>query len=405
MVNGVHSMRIIDPTNFQVATSETARDINRRIVLNLIRKHQPISRADLSRRSGLQRSTVSAIAEELMALRWVTKGASGHLPHGRKPTFLHLNGERSGIIGVDLRPLTTTIALSGLNDRFLTLETFPTIREPREFVAQLGQRLHDLILSHPELTYEGVGIALPGRVDSLSKHLVFAPNLGWRDVDLKTPLEQATGLSVELENDANACALGTLWNDQHGEGVRDLLAVAVSEGIGVGMVLNGQLVRGPAGLAGEFGHMVMREDGPRCNCGNRGCWEVFASNTAAVRYYSEPRSRRRAAAPMLLTFEDVLRLADQGDVKAGLALDRMGYYLGEGIATLVLGLAPSVVVVFGEVTQAWARIGPIVQTRVENRLHTPIKTRIVPTSPAAESRLRGTIALVLQKHFSAPSFA
>jgi predicted NBD/HSP70 family sugar kinase len=259
--------------------------------------------------------------------------------------------------------------------------------------------------SHPEITYEGVGVALPGRADLLSQRLIFAPNLGWRDLDLKTPLERATGLPVELENDANACALAALWDDQYAEGVHDLLAVAVSEGIGVGMVLNGQLVRGPGGLAGEFGHVVMREDGPRCNCGNHGCWEVFASNTAAVRYYTEAASRRRTAVSTLPTFEDVLRLAEQGDVKAGQALDRMAYYLGEGIAMLVLGLAPGIVMVFGEVTQAWGRVGPIIQARVEARLHTPVKTRIVPTNPAVESRLRGTIALVLQKHFGAPSIA
>jgi predicted NBD/HSP70 family sugar kinase len=398
-------VRKIDLNNFQVATCETVRDINSRIVLNLIRKHQPISRADLSRRSGLQRSTVSAITEELMTLRWVTKGAIGHLPHGRKPTFFHLNGERASIIGVDLRPLTTTIALSGLDDRFLTQETFPTGRDPRQFVAQLGQRLHDLVKSHPEITCEGVGVALPGRVDLLSQRLVFAPNLGWRDLDLKTPLEQATGLPVELENDANACALAALWNDQYTEGVHNLLAVAITEGIGVGIVLNGQLVRGPAGMAGEFGHVVMREDGPRCNCGNHGCWEVFASNTAAVRYYTEASSRRPTAVSTPPTFEDVLRLAEQGDVRAGQALDRMAHYLGDGIAMLVMGLAPSIVVVFGEVTQAWGRVGPLIRARVEGRLYTPAKTRIVPMNPAAETRLHGAIALVLQKHFGAPSIA
>ena len=263
-------MRKIDLNNFQVATSETARDINRRIVLNLIRKHQPLSRADLSRLSGLQRSTVSAISEELVTSRWVTEEAGGSLPHGRKPTFLRLNSERVGIIGVDLRPLNTTIALSCLGDRFLAQETFLTGRDPHKFIAHLGERICDLMKTHPEISYEGVGVALPGRADALSQRLVFAPNLGWRDLDLKTPLEQTTGLPVELENDANACALAALWNDYYADGVHDLIAVAITEGIGVGMVLNGQLVRGPAGMAGEFGHVVMREDGPPCNCGNRG---------------------------------------------------------------------------------------------------------------------------------------
>src|SRR6059036_2955321 len=123
-------MRKIDLTNFQVATSETARDINRRIVLNLIRSHQPISRADLARHSGLQRSTVSLITEQLVKERWVTEGAIGRAPRGRRPRFLHLNKERAGIIGIDIRPATTTIALADLDAHFVAQESLPTARKP-----------------------------------------------------------------------------------------------------------------------------------------------------------------------------------------------------------------------------------------------------------------------------------
>ena len=119
-------MRKIDLTNFRVATSETARHINRRIVLNLIRSHQPISRADLARHSGLQRSTVSVITEQLIAERWVTEGANGHVPRGRRPRFLHLNKERVGIIGVNIRPQMTTIALANLDGHFVAQESLPT---------------------------------------------------------------------------------------------------------------------------------------------------------------------------------------------------------------------------------------------------------------------------------------
>jgi len=397
-------VRKIDLNNFQVATSETARDINRRIVLNLIRRHQPVSRADLSRQSGLQRSTVSSITEQLIKERWITKGAVGHSARGRRPTFLHLNGARTAIIGVDLRPLTTTIALAGLDNRFLMQETIPTGKEPGPFIVQLGHRLQELIKAHPEIAYEGIGVALPGRADFTSKRLVFAPNLGWRNLDIKTPLEQATGLPVELENDANACALYELWNGRHMEGAHDLLAVAVSEGIGVGMVLNGQLVRGPAGVAGEFGHVVISENGPRCNCGNCGCWEVLASNSAAVRYYTEAAFGRRSArgSSSRLTFDDILRLAEQGDLKAGEALDRMGHYLGVGIAMLVMGLAPDLILMFGELTRAWKRLEPIIRNAVKARLPTPLKTRILPTDAADQPRLRGTVSLVLQKHFGLP---
>src|SRR6478609_6152597 len=148
-------MRKIDLTNFQVATSETARHINRRIVLNLIRSHQPISRADLARHSGLQRSTVSVITE-----RWVTEGANGRVPRGRRPRFLHLNKERVGIIGVNIRPAMTTLALANLDGHFVAQESLPTAPDPAVFVQDLIPRLQNLKKIRPELTCEGIGVSL-----------------------------------------------------------------------------------------------------------------------------------------------------------------------------------------------------------------------------------------------------
>lgn len=398
-------MRKIDLENFQVASSETARDINRRIVLNLIRKHQPISRADLSRHSGLQRSTVSAITEELIQQRWVTEGAVGHLPRGRRPTFLHLNGDRAGIVGINVRPLRTSIVLAGLDTRFIAQEAMATGDDEREFVGELTERVLDLMKSHPELAYEGIGVALPGRVDEATNKLVFAPNLKWDAFDIKTPLEEATKLPVELENAANACALAELWSGRHGESVGNLVAVTISEGIGVGMILNGQLVRGSGGMAGEFGHVAVQELGPVCKCGNRGCWEVCASNSAAVRYYLEGTNKGQKKGAVAPSFEDILSLAEQGDLKAAESLERMAHYLGMGLAMLITGLAPEVVVLVGEVTRAWDRVGPIIAGELKKRSPTLANTRLVPTDPDSEPRLRGTVALVLQKHFGAPSVA
>ncbi|MGH9161917.1 MAG: ROK family transcriptional regulator, partial [Vicinamibacteraceae bacterium] len=147
-------MRKIDLSNFRVATSETARDINRRIVLNLIRRHQPISRADLARESGLQRSTVSAITEQLIKEKWVTEGASGYLPRGRRPRFLHLNRERVGIIGINIRPIWTTIGLADLDARFMTQESLATPDDPEQAIDLLRAHLRRLIATHPDICYE-----------------------------------------------------------------------------------------------------------------------------------------------------------------------------------------------------------------------------------------------------------
>jgi predicted NBD/HSP70 family sugar kinase len=402
-------VRRIDLSNFQVATSETARDINRRIVLNLIRTHQPISRADLARHSGLQRSTVSVIAEQLIRERWITEGANGHTARGRRPTFLHLNKERVGIIGINVRPVTTTLALADLDANFLAQDSLPTPQQPKQILAELVPRVRKLINARPELTCEGIGVSLPGRVDKATQQLVFAPNLGWRDLDLKTPLEKATGLPVELENAANSCALSEICFGRRAEGLRNLVIVTVSEGIGCGLILNHQLVQGSTGTAGEFGHAALVPDGLECSCGNRGCWEMYASNSAAIRYYSQAgstsRGRRSPTAGQTISFDHLLRLADQGDGKAVDALQQMAKYLGLGIAPLVSGLAPDMIVIVGEVTRAWNKVGPIIKDTVRQHSFTRAETQIVPSDPITQPRLRGTIDLVLLKHFGAPAIA
>ena len=402
-------MRKIDLTNFQVATSETARHINRRIALNIIRRYQPMSRADLARRSGLQRSTVSAIIGQLIAEGWVTEGASPISGRGRRPRFLHLNVERAGIVAVDLRPVTTRVGLAGLDARFLMQTAWPTPDTPEEFASEIAKTVASFRSAHPEIVYEGMGVSLPGRVDPAGR-LVFAPNLHWGPVEIRQLLESAVGLPVVVENAACACALAELWFGRQPDDVRHLVAVTVSEGIGVGMLLNGQLIHGSDAMAGEFGHVTLDEDGPPCSCGKRGCWERYASNSAAVQYYqglvgnahTPSGPSPSAVAP---TFTDILRLADEGDAPAIKTLEHMARQLGIGLAPIVTGLAPQVVIIVGEVTAAWDRVGPIVLDVVKRRALPSNRAQIVPTDPATQPRLRGAVTLVVQQHFGAPQVA
>lgn len=381
------------------ANSETARDINRSLVLNAIRTGQPVSRAELARQTGLQRSTVSLIIEQLMQERWVVERGVARLPRGRNPTLITLNLEKTAIIGVNVMPRLTTIVLGDLNSDLHASRTFPTGRIPRRFLAELARQVGEVRRNHPETTFEAIGISLPGRVDRFTQKLVFAPNLGWRNVDLKTPLEQATGLPVLVDNAANACALAEVWSGPLA-GAQDLIAVTISEGIGTGIIANGQLVRGPNGAAGEFGHVCLNPAGPRCRCGSRGCWEVYASNNAALRAYRAAARAVPGARPASVrTFNDLLTLAAQGDARASRVLDGMGEALGLGLAMIINGMAPAVISIVGEVTRAWRRVGPIIDKVVAERARTHAATRILPTDDVLQPRLRGTVALVLQKHF------
>ena len=388
-------MRRLNFTNTQVASSETARDINRGVVLNLIRRRQPISRAELARVSGLQRSTVSLITEQLIRERWVVNGPLGRLPRGRRPTFLRLN-ERRAIVVADLRPTQTTVAVADVNGRFLSQESMPTSNQPARTAAKLAASIKHQMQSHPELVFEGIGISVPGRVDAVTGRIVFAPNLKWPEFDLKGPLEDATGMQVYMENAANACLLAEAWFGS-GEIANDMVVVTVSEGIGTGLFMNHHLVKGFRGVAGEFGHVPLDPNGPPCSCGKRGCWEVFGSNRAAVRYYSES-----AAEAESISFEDLMTLAETGDPLALKALERMAHEIGRGMRVIVAGLAPAEIVVVGEFTRHWAQLGPIIEAEVAGAALVGMAPRVRPAEADPRvARLRGTVALVLQKHFSA----
>jgi len=377
----------------QGASSEVVRDINRSIVLNLIRTRQPISRADLARASGLQRSTISLIVEELIEEHWVLEGPTGRLPRGRRPTFLRLNEERV-IIGIDIRPPQITLAVGNVNGKFNSQEVFPTPSSPKAAVDALIQRIQPVIRSYRDKKIEGIGVTLPGRARAGS--LVFAPNLKWPEFDIRTPLTKATGLEVEMENAANACVLAAVWFD-HAETCRNLVVVTVSEGIGAGILIDGQLVRGAHGMAGEFGHVPVDPEGPLCGCGGRGCWEVYASNRAALRYYHRAKPQ-----PGDLSFPDLLSLAEQGDGRAAKALETMAHHLGRGMRMIVAGLAPERIMIIGDLTRCWHRFGPVIEAEVQAQvLRGGCPPRLIPIYEGGTARLRGAIALVLQKHFGA----
>lgn len=393
-------MRRLDFNPPSAASSEIARQINRRIVLNLIRSRQPVSRADVARLSGLQRSTVSLITEELMTDELVVEGATGRLPRGRRPTFLRLNEHRV-VICVDIRPSQTSFGLADVNGVFIAQEAIPTRADPDLAIREIAEHIKRLARARPQDTVEGIGISVPGRIDSATQELVFAPNLKWPPTDLKEPLEKETGYTVELENAANACALSEFWFGR-ASGFADLVAITVSEGIGAGIIAHRELITGQSGMAGEFGHVPLDPNGPLCSCGSRGCWEVLASNSAALRYYFESAGKKAATSADKLGFPDLLALAEKGDVMAGRALDRMAAQLARGVRMIVAALAPEAIVFVGEFTAAWDRFYPAIESEVKAQNISGRSIAFIAAQDGATARLRGTVALVLQKHFGAP---
>ena len=389
--NGSRGIKRIDLAYVELASSENARDINRDIVLEIIRSQQPVARADLARSSGLQPSTISAIVEQLINEKWVSEGAMARPPRGRPSTLLSLN-DAMVILVADVRPNQAIVALVDLNGRFLAREAVPLVSEPARSVTKIVHCMESMRAAHSDRSFEGIGISMPGRVDPETQRLLLAPNLKWGDYDIKGAIQQQMQLQVELANAANACLLSELWFGRL-DGIRNAVLITVSEGIGGAILANGQIITSRSGLAGEFGHSPIDPTGPICGCGQRGCWEVFASSTAALRYYAELDPNGRVN-----NIHDLLRLTEEGDPTAITAVTRQATHLGRGLRLVTAALAPEVVLITGDLTTSWARFGPIIQKEMEGTMLAGTPPILGITKDGELSRLRGAAAVVLQRH-------
>jgi predicted NBD/HSP70 family sugar kinase len=385
-----HGIRHIDLTNVQLASSETARRINRDIVLEHIRVNQPISRAELSRRSGLQRSTVSQIIEQLIREKWVREGTQASSTRGRRPTLIELNGDLI-VIAVDIHPSQATVAAVDLSGRLLARSLAPLTSDPAASTRLITSCMLRVLQQLPGKSIEGIGVSLPGRVDPATQRLIFAPNLRWPDFDLKAAIESQMGLPVTMENAATACLLAELMFG-HFDGIRDAVLVTVSEGVGTGLYANGQLLSGLHGMAGEFGHVSLDPSGPACACGRRGCWETFASCRAALRYYKKLHPQGR-----VISFNELLGMAEDGDELAAKAVEEQARFIGRGLQPIIAGLSPSVILIAGDITSAWHRFGPVIEKEVAELTLVGKPPRILPTHDGDIARLRGAAALVFQR--------
>src|SRR5262245_21205497 len=230
-------MRRINPSRFKVATRGTSREINSSIVLNLVRAHQPISRADLARSMGVSRAAVTLIVNDLLDRKLIFEGDTGETVRDRKPTFLYIDSRRRAVLAADVRASQTYLMVADLLGKPLgSIVSIPTERDPKALVERVAAAIRKLLAEHPEVdTCEGVGVVVPGMVEHATMRVLHAPTLGWRDVNLRDALAAAVGLPVQIENSGRACALAQVWamRGDAASAAGDVVFVSVSDGIGV----------------------------------------------------------------------------------------------------------------------------------------------------------------------------
>ncbi|HEX8359063.1 MAG TPA: ROK family protein [Longimicrobium sp.] len=406
-------MRKINTLDFKRATRTTSRDINRQILLNLVREHQPISRADLARRMEIGRGMVTTLTSELLAEGAIMEGAVGEAARGRKPTMLYVRTQDRLVIAVDVRFSRTYVMLGDFSGSQIAIENFETVTSPPELVAEIARRIDRLVETYAaRWQVEGIGLVVPGMVDRATGRILNSPQLGWHDVDIREALEAAVGMPVKIENAPIACALAHMWMGEKGDAAGDFVYVTVSDGVGAGMVVNGQVVRGHGNTAGEFGHITLNPDGPRCLCGSRGCFEAYTSNLATLARYLGAKDLSPAESRELLrrhemTFTDLVNRARTGDDRALEAIRETGRYLGLGLSMIVNALNPSRIVLGGEITAAWDLVAERVRREVADRAltRTAANTPIIPEQTSTHPRLRGATAIVAAPLFAAPQVA
>ncbi len=406
-------MRRIDPQSFVRATRLTTRHINRQIVLNLVREHQPISRADLARKMRLARGRMTQIVSELVAQGEIYIGPTMQTARGRRPEMLFVRTRDRLVMAVDVRLSRTFLMLGDFAGSPIALESFETVRDPARLITEIARRVRAMLKKHDRAkSCEGIGLVIPGMVDQSSGRVLNSPQLGWKNVDVRDSLSRSTGLPVYIENAPIACALARMWLGEQGVAVpQNFVYVTVSDGVGTGVVVNGELVRGHSHTAGEFGHVPIALDGPVCLCGARGCLEAYTSNIATLSRYLGVEFSARSAHDLTrtsgLTVGDVVDRAKRGEQRAIRALEETGRYLGVGLAGIINVLNPGAIFIGGEVTEAWSILEPAIRAAITDRALT---ARAASTPIAAEPadshpRLRGATALVSARAFAAPKIA
>ncbi len=385
------------------------RKHNTAVILDCLRLNAPLSRADISNKTGLNRSTVSSIVKELIQNRRVRETELQKSELGRPGMSLELSPEGACAIGVEIGVnfisiLLTDFVAQPIWRRRITVDSQleQSAFEHTKGLVQEALNRANAQGSHPL----GIGVGVPGLVNIERGELMFAPNLKWSNVPLRDLLASCFNLPVYVENDANAAALGEYYFGI-ARGVKTFIYLSADIGLGGGIILGGKLFRGSGGYAGEVGHISVNPDGESCGCGRRGCWETVIGPRAVVRQVRTTLANGTASLIRdmanddleSITFDLVIQAAEAGDAVAVEALRGVGMWLGIGIANLVNTFNPELVVLGGALARASNILTPVIHATVQSQALRPSLEvlKIATSAHGSEACIVGSAALVLDE--------
>ncbi|NMB55040.1 MAG: ROK family transcriptional regulator [Leptolinea sp.] len=399
------------------ADQNLVRKFNTAVVLNTIRHHAPLSRAEVAKFTGLNRSTVSQIINTLLDRKLVQETILQSDRIGRPGLLLELNPSGGFAIGIEIGVDYISLVVTDFLANVLWRQRLKS--DSHDSIDQILDRAYLMTEDGLKKGYSlnlaplGIGLGVPGLVDLLHGELKFAPNLGWSNIPLTNLWAQRFNLPVFVDNEAKAAALGEYYFGA-ARGEKNFIFLTAGVGLGAGIMIDGKLFRGSHGFASEVGHMIVEPGGELCGCGKRGCWETQVSPRAVIKHFKEVLKRGEPSTVLDVaedscentTFEMIANAASKGDLAAITAMQEVGERLGFGIANLVNVFNPDMVILGGELNYASDVILPVVR-RIVNENSMKLESlglKIVPSAHGRDACVMGAVALVLDDILHEPNF-
>jgi N-acetylglucosamine repressor len=377
-----------------IADQMLVKKMNQKVLLNEIVSNSPISRARLSEITGLNKSTVSSQVNTLIEKNLIFEIGQGQSSGGRKPVMLVFNKNAGYSIGIDIGVDSINGILTDLRgnivlDQYQHLEK-PSLDKNKDVLFSM---IKDFIKRMPESPYGliGIGLCVPGLVNTEQK-VIFTPNIDWNyDLDLKLLIEQEFRVPVFIENEANAGAYGEKVFGA-AKNYENIIYVSVSTGIGVGIVIDNDIYRGVNGFAGEMGHLTIDFNGLKCSCGNRGCWELYASEKALLNPFQTNGN--------ITSYQEMINLANQNDPDILMALQNFGFYLGIGLVSILNTFNPQAVIIRNDIVEALPMVLNSIRNSIASRSNDKLinNNELVLSSLGKNAPALGSTSIVIE-HF------
>lgn len=339
-------------------SKELIRDINSRLVLETIVNEGPISRAELSKRLGLTKATISSIVQPLLQDGFALEVGSAQTEKGRRPILVDLDPRCAHVISLDLGVDTITVLTCDLRGAHCHLKQYPNNAAGKEIFPLLKAILSRTIeeLSPVRHGIAGISMGIHGVVHE--NQAVFTPYYSFGELDLASLLQEHFGVPVFLENEANLSVLGERTFYFH---YPDMINISVHSGIGLGILINDKLYSGRHGYAGEFGHTIVMPNGRPCPCGNRGCIEQYASERAILREISERKGSR-------ISLDQFISLYMKKDADALDVMEDFLLYMGICINNILNTFNPDAIVINSAFTIYLPDIIELLSGSLKNRM-------------------------------------